>query len=264
MTIILAGACLAACLGKAADKPAPADARRPAKPAPAAVCAADGARDQDDMCIWVHPTDRTRSTVITSDKAAGRVFVYDLAGKALQSVRVGQPGNIDLRYAFALGGRTVDIVALNSRSEKIVVVFRVDTDTRRIVRVDDGKIATGSNYGGTMFRSRKTGRFYFITTAKGGTCEQYELADDGRGKVKGAKVRTFDTGYSEGAVADDQAGMIYVGQERKGVWAVGAEPTDPPKPKLVIRLGQNGLKGDVEGLAIYRRPGGKGYLLVSN
>ena len=254
-------ACVCACFGVAANKPAkPA----PRKPAPAAVCAADGSRDQDDMCIWVHPTDRARSTVITADKAANRLFVYDLAGKAIQSVPVAKPGNIDLRYAFPLGGKRVDIVALNRRSNDAIVVFKVDPDTRRIERVDNGKITTGPNYGGTLFRSPRTGKVYFITTAKGGTCEQVELAGDGRGKVKGTKVRTFNTGYSEGAVADDLTGTIYVGQERKGVWSVGGEPTDPATPKLIIRLGENGVKGDVEGLAIYRRPGGKGYLIVSN
>ena len=253
---VLAIACVWACFGVAADKPP--------KPAPASVCAADGSRDQDDMCIWVHPTDRARSTVITADKAAGKVFVYDLAGKALQAVSVAKPANIDLRYGFPLGGKTVDIVALNRRTNDAIVVFKVDPATRRIERIDNGKIATGQNYGGTLFRSPKTGKVYFITTAKGGTCEQYELADDGRGKVKGTKVRTFKTGYSEGAVADDQAGKIYVGQERKGVWVIGGEPTDPAPPKLIIRLGENGVKGDVEGLAIYRRDGGKGYLIVSN
>jgi len=260
VTTILAGACLVACFSTAATPPT----GRSGKPAPAAVCAADGSRDQDDMCIWIHPTDRAKSTVITADKAANRVFVYDLAGKALQSVRVGKPGNIDLRYGFSLGGRKVDIVALNRRSNDAIVVFKVDPATRRIERIDNGKIATGSNYGGTLFRSRKTGKVYFVTTAKGGTCEQYELADDGTGKVKGTKVRTFKTGYSEGAVGDDLTGKIYVGQERKGVWVIGGEPTDPATPKLVIRKGENGVKGDVEGLAIYRRDAGKGYLIVSN
>jgi len=257
---VLAVACVSACFIIAENR----RTDRTGRPAPTAVCAADGSRDQDDMCIWVHPTDRAGSTVITADKAANRVFVYDLAGKVLQSVSVRKPGNIDLRYGFPLAGKTVDIVTLNRRSSDAIVVFKVDPATRRIERVDNGKIATGPNYGGTLFRSPKTGKVYFVTTAKGGTCEQVELADDGRGKVKGTKVRTFQTGYSEGAVGDDRAGTIYVAQERKGVWAIGGEPTDPATPKLVIRVGANGLKGDVEGLAIYRRPGGQGYLIVSN
>jgi len=35
----------------------------------------DAARDQDDMCIWIHPTVPGRSRIVTSDKKAGRLFV---------------------------------------------------------------------------------------------------------------------------------------------------------------------------------------------
>ena len=237
-----------------------------AEPSPAVVCAGPDASDQDDMCIWIHPTDRSKSTVITADKAAGRIFVYDLAGKVIQSLKTPTPGNIDLRYNVPLGGKTVDIVAWNQRSSKsyVIVVCAVDPATRRIARVDNGKITTGQNYGGTLFRSPKTGKVYFVTTAKGGVCEQYELADDGEGKIKGTKVRAWRAGYSEGAVGDDLAGKLYIGEERKGVWLLGGEPTDPAPGTRVIRLGENGLKGEVEGLAIYRRAEGKAYLLVSN
>jgi len=233
----------------------------------AVVCAADASRDQDDMCIWVHPTDPAKSTVIAADKAAQRLFVYDLAGKVVQSVAAAKPGNIDLRYNFPLGGKTVDIVAMNRRKsgDYAIVVFKVDPATRRLERIDNGKIATGENYGGTLFRSRKTGKFYFVTAAKGGRCEQYELADGGKGKVKGTKVRTWQAGYSEGAVGDDAGGRIYIGQENKGVWELGGEPTDPAPGKLVLKVGEHGLKADVEGLAIYRLGGkAQGYLLVSN
>ena len=31
---------------------------------------ASGISDQDDMCIWIHPIDKTQSTIIASDKSA--------------------------------------------------------------------------------------------------------------------------------------------------------------------------------------------------
>jgi 3-phytase len=233
---------------------------------PAVICTSDDVRDQDDMCIWLHPTDKSLSTVITADKHAHCLFVYDLAGKVLQKTSIRGAANIDLRYGFSLAGKKVDIVALNLRSGGFrIAVFKVDPKTRKLTRVDKDDIKTSDNYGGTMFRSPKTGKFYFVTTSMPGIVEQFELSDDGGGKVKGVKVRTWKNGFSEGAVGDDIAGKIYIGQEDKGVWEIGGEPTDPTPGKLILKIGEHGLKSDVEGLAIYRFAGGKkGYLLVSN
>ena len=169
-------ACAAACFGASGSagaakvapvgeaRPAAGDRKPPARtPAAAAVCAAPGSRDQDDMCIWVHPTAPSRSTVIASDKAAGRLFVYDLAGRTVQSVKAGRPGNIDLRYGFPLGGKKVDVIAFNERKSDQIWVYAVDAATRKLRRADDGKIDTGINYGGTLYRSRKTGKLYFLS-----------------------------------------------------------------------------------------------------
>jgi hypothetical protein len=41
-------------------------------------------KDQDDMCVWVHPTAPEKSSVICSDKSANALFVYDLEGTANQ------------------------------------------------------------------------------------------------------------------------------------------------------------------------------------
>jgi 3-phytase len=65
-------------------------------------------------------------------------------------------------------------------------------------------------------------------------------------------------------VADDEAGLIYISEEAKGVWQVGGEPEDRTPGQLVIKVGEHGLTGDVEGLAIYHRPERAGYLIVSN
>lgn len=230
---------------------------------PAAVVLRDAAvRDQDDMCIWVHPTDRARSTVIASDKAAGKLFVYDLAGKTVQTVPAVKPGNIDLRYDFPLGGKKVDLVAFNQRRGDQIWVYAIDPATRTLRRVDDGRIDTTENYGGAFYRSRKTGKLYFLVTCL--RAEQYELFDNGKGKVSGRLVRRWPTGYTEGAVGDDEHGRIYLGEEDRGIWELGGEPNDPAPGKLILPVGKNGLMPDVEGLAIYPLPKGEGYLLVSN
>ena len=262
LVVVLAG-CLHVAETVHVRSAAAAAAKKAAKPvAPAVRLLDDDARDQDDMCIWVHPTAPSRSTVIASDKAAGRLFVYDLAGRTVQSVKAGRPGNIDLRYGFPLGGKKVDVIAFNERKSDQIWVYAVDAATRKLRRADDGKIDTGINYGGTLYRSRKTGKLYFLSVWR--TAKQFELRDDGAGKVAGKLVRQWQTGYSEGAAGDDEARKIYISEEGRGVWEVGGEPDDPTPGKLVIRVGQNGLRPDVEGVTIYPMPGGKGYLLVSS
>jgi 3-phytase len=233
-------------------------------PAPTVRLADPAIGDQDDMCVWVHPADPAKSVVVTSDKAANRLFVYDLDGKTIQSVGVKHPGNIDSRTGFPLAGGRVDIVAVNLRDEKRLAVFKVGPESRKLSRIDDGAIDTGENYGGCLYKSEKTGKFFAVITSYSGAVTQFELSDGG-GKVRGKKVRAWKVGgVCEGAVADDRAGKVYISEESKGVWELGGEPDDPAPGSLAIKVGENGLKGDVEGLAIFSRPEGAGYLLVSD
>ena len=46
------------------------------------------AGDADDMAIWVHPTDPSRSVLIGTDKL-GALETYDLSGRRLQTVDPG-------------------------------------------------------------------------------------------------------------------------------------------------------------------------------
>ena len=69
---------------------------------PAVICTSDDVRDQDDMCIWLHPTDKSLSTVITADKHAHCLFVYDLAGKVLQKTPIRGAANIALEASSDL------------------------------------------------------------------------------------------------------------------------------------------------------------------
>ncbi|HYM82217.1 MAG TPA: phytase [Candidatus Limnocylindria bacterium] len=222
--------------------------------------------DQDDMCIWVHPKERALSTVITSDKTAGKLFVYDLQGRTIQVLPVrGKPGNIDLRYGFPLAGARVDIVAFNDRRLRTIEVYRVDPNTRRLHRVDDGAIATGANYGLCLYRSARSGNFFAFSTAENGTIGQYRLRDEG-GKVAASRVRTWDLGgQTEGCVCDDETGIAYFGEEDAGIWKIGAEPGQVVKPAPVAKVGDaSGLTADVEGLTLYLAAGGRGYLIASS
>jgi len=223
--------------------------------------------DQDDMCIWVHPERPELSVIVTSDKTAELLFVYDLEGKTLQEIPVeGQPGNIDLRYGFPLGGKTVDIVAYNDRSGNGIRVYAVDPATRLLARVDDGNITTGPNYGFALYRSPKSGTFYAFTVAEEATggAEQYALTDDGKGRITGKQVRAWAQPKSEGCVADDETGRLYIGEEEGGIWALGAEPDDPAPGAIIVPVTAQGISPDIEGLTILYGADGAGYLIASS
>lgn len=231
---------------------------------PAMQCSDIASADQDDMCIWIHPVEPQQSAIIISDKKANSIILYDLEGKTIQTVPVKHPGNIDIRYDFPFGGGKTDIIAFNLRDESRIAIYKIDPKTRKIERIDNEQIQTGHNYGGTLYHSSKTGKFYFITTSDEGNIEQYELSDDNAGKVKGVKVRSWTIGKTEAAVADDEKGQLYLAEEQKGIWKLGAEPDSPTPGKLIDTIGSNGLTGDMEGVAIYYLPGGDGYLIASN
>lgn len=68
----------------------------------------------DDPAIWIHPSNPALSTIIGTDKQGG-IAVYDLDGRQLQYVTLGDINNVDLRYNVPLGGRRVALVAATNR-----------------------------------------------------------------------------------------------------------------------------------------------------
>jgi 3-phytase len=218
----------------------------------------------DDPAIWVHPSNPALSTVIGTDKKGG-LAVYNLNGEQIQYLPDGRMNNVDIRAGFPLGGRLVALVAASNRNNSIAL-YRVNPTTRRLENVAARVIATGAGYGACMYRSPTTGKFYYFANSEQGEVEQWELFATSAGKVDAAKVREFDAGsQTEGCVADDLLGHLYIGEEAKGIWKYGAEPSTGQTRTQVDTTGSSGqLAADVEGLAIYDTGGGRGYLIASS
>ncbi|MCP4582736.1 MAG: phytase [candidate division Zixibacteria bacterium] len=236
----------------------------------------ESALDQDDMCIWVNSVDSSKSLVITSDKDAGKIFVYDLNGKTMQIISNPKPGNIDVRYGFPFQDKLVDIVVANQRKGGWlrylgvegfkIIVYMVDHLERQLIRIDDGSIITDKPTGGTLYHNPTSDKFYFIKTSEedDGTVEQFKLYDNGEGSVMGTKVREWILPGCEGAVADDENQVLFIAQEDVGIWKFGAEPMDSNSGQLIAKVGDNGLADDVEGLAIFKTGKHDGYLVASS
>ena len=87
-----------------------------------------------------------------------------------------------------------------------------------------------------------------------------------QGRLPQRARRAFEVESStEGCVANDELGYVYVGEEKGGIWKYGAEPKDDAGRMQVDHTGAGGqLAADVEGLAIVYGPGSTGYLIASS
>ena len=129
-----------------------------------------------------------------------------------------------------------------------------------------GTLAPGFGpYGLAMYRSKATGKYYVFVTDNSGTLQQWELYDDGTGKVAGRKVRQLDVGTTtEGCVADDETGAFYIAEEDVAIWRYGAEPGAGTARTKVDGIDGGRLAADIEGLTIYYAANGRGYLVASS
>jgi 3-phytase len=226
----------------------------------------------DDAAIWVNPSDPARSTIIGTHKLGG-ITVYDLAGTQLQYRDENATyNNVDLRTDFPLGDQRVALVAASDRTRyytsdrtqyhRRIVLYSVDpasgtlTDPVGTIRADF------EPYGLCMYRSQTSGSFYVFVTGRNpvgdldGYVEQWELSDNGRGQIDAEKVRSFGVGsLTEGCVADDEMGHLYLAEEDVGIWKYPAEPNEELDRLLVDAAGPEGhLVADVEGLGDRVRP----------
>lgn len=230
---------------------------------------ASGASDQDDMAIWIHPSDTTKSLIISSDKVANKIFVYKLDGTLSQpAISVGEPGNIDIRYGFNLGGQNVDIVAFNERTTRKILVYKINAAGTGIEKVDNGNILNtlSPNYGFGLYKDQSTGKLYAITTQdNGGKIEQFELVASGSQVIKGTTTRAWTVGgQSEGVVVDDATRTIFLAEEGAGVWKLGAGMGDPT-PGTKIKTSGGNYNPDMEGITIYHAGNnGAGYVILSS
>lgn len=222
----------------------------------------------DDSAIWVDPDDPRNSVVVADNKADdGGIGVFGMDGKLIDFRPDGKIGNVDLRAGFSLSGRSEVLIAGNNRTGDTLALWSLDTVSRKLKEVHAGSIATvAPNYGACMYHSRASGSFYaFVTPAESGPIQQFELRDNGKGKVEAKLVRSLDIGSTaEGCVADDELAHLYVGEEDVAVWKYGAEPGGGTDRIAVDSVEGGRLAADIEGLAIAYGADGSGHLFVSS
>jgi len=123
-----------------------------------------------------------------------------------------------------------------------------------------------------LYRRPRDGALFAIVGGKSGPAQgylaQYRLEDDGTGHVKMTLVRMFGA-YSgkkeiEAIAVDPELGYVYYSDETVGVRKYAADPDAPEANVELALFGTTGFASDHEGISIYRRRDGTGYVLVSD
>ena len=221
----------------------------------------------DDPAIWVNKINQGESVIFGTDKKGG-LAAYKLDGTELSYYHTGNMNNCDIRYEIKVNGGNADILAASNRTHHSLSIFRIrpggklDSLHNRIIKSE----MTDEVYGLCMYKSPETGKFYVFMNSKAGEVEQWELISLEH-RIDAKLVRSFNLEtQTEGMVADDENGIIYIGCEVKGIYKFNAEPDGSNEATFIENSSENNknIKYDLEGLALYNTENGEGYLLASS
>ncbi len=220
----------------------------------------------DDPAIWRNAADPAKSLIIGTDKRAG-IHVYDLAGKSVSFTPSARLNNVDLRADVMLGGEKVVLVAASDRADDAnakMALFRLDTAAGKLLPLATLPVGSGEAYGMCLWQRKSDAALFAFVVLKDGRIDQ--LALDLTGAVPTAKVvRSMKLAtQSEGCVADDRTGILYVAEEDSGVWTFAADPAGDTTPKTFTKVDKQNLFDDAEGLALAPAGDTGGYLVVSS
>ncbi len=232
--------------------------------------------DSDDPAIWINEKHINSSIVLGTDKDKlnGGVYVFDLKGK-IDSTRskfnLKRVNNIDIANHFNYQNKDIAIAVATERDNHAIRVFSIPS----MEFIDNGGIKVFTDdtanlpMGIALYTDPTNKLVYAIVGRKEGPKEGYlyqYLLYDSSGLINAQLVRKFGA-YSakkeiESIAVDNELGYVYYSDEQFGIRKYYAHP-DSSNKELAI-FGQNQFKEDNEGISIYKKPDGKGYLLVSN
>ncbi|WP_186755066.1 phytase [Echinicola salinicaeni] len=235
--------------------------------------------DTDDPALWINPMDPAKSLIIGTDKDAdGALYVFDLKGKAIDSLivrNIQRPNNVDVGYGLKLGDRTVDFAVTGERMTSKLRFFslpdmkEMHADGIEIFHNEDGP-EYRDLMGVATYQNPKNGKQYVIAGRKNGPQDgtylwQYEIKSL-EGKLSLDLVRKFGdfSGKKEieAIAVDNELGYIYYSDEGVGVRKYHADP-EKGNEQLAL-FATDGFTKDHEGISLYKLDSQSGYILVSD
>ncbi len=236
-----------------------------------------------DAAIWMNSADPNKSLVFASDRtqAMGRLYSYDLSGQNLQSSNLlMQPGLVDVKTGFMLGGQTLDLVAVAEAGAALIRIYSIDRASGQLTDItgftDVFKDRTGDSavpVGVALYRRASDNLGFVVVSPRSGPMTdylyQYRL-DYVAGKINLTYARRFGEFSTittpgdadvKGILVDDAAGYLYYTDKSFGIRKYLADPDAPNANTELTVFGQSEFAGDRNGLALYEKADGSGYLL---
>lgn len=212
----------------------------------------------DDPAIWYFADVPMKSVIIGTDKKSG-LNLYDLSGKQLQHLPVGRLNNVDVRTHWHTPNGTLFLAAATNRTSRTIDVFKLDNVSRSASPLAKLPSSLNDLYGLCLYHNDST--LDILANDTDGNYERHRLSFDGS-VLNSEVVETFSVpSQPEGCVADDENGVLYYGEENKGIWKRSLIGTGNPS----IRIAEVGgkVKDDIEGMALFDVDDDR-YLVVSS
>lgn len=217
----------------------------------------------DDPAIWRNPANPAASLVVGTDKKGG-LYVYDLKGAQKSFLAARGLNNVDL--VELPGGQVLAIAS--DRSDLAMgqlFIARLDTATGKLAFVTRVAVGPGEGYGVCGGDVEADGSFTVYSAFKSGAIYRTGLQFIGGELADQTELLNSVPTQTEGCIYDKRTGMLYIGEEDVGIWAMpGFGQGGAEDRKLVAPIDNNMLVADVEGLAIAPEGGDGGYLVASS
>lgn len=157
----------------------------------------------------------------------------------------------------------MDLVAASRRVDSTIAFYAISAEGIR--QVEGTPVKLEDPYGFCLGQDPYQNKTYAFNVGKNGVVEQFELSSNDSGKVSGKRIRVWRmASQGEGCVADDSLGILWVGEEGKGLWKMNFAQLADTSRVLVDSIAAGRLRADVEGVALYAPSKGPGYVLVSS
>lgn len=218
----------------------------------------------DDPAIWFNAVQPEKSVIVGTDKKSG-LYTYTLEGEEIAFLPLGRVNNVDIREQSVIGNDTLTIVSASNRTNNSISILELDSlgKLKELKVVSEGLM--DDVYGYCMYQNEE-GVPYFILNSKDGSINIYTLSLQEKGNTLHLERSLKVGSQPEGMVADDETGILYIGEEAKGVWKVDLK-NDQSKLQFIASTSiQNNefLVADVEGIALYKTGVKSGYLVASS
>lgn len=221
----------------------------------------------DDPAIWRNPADPAKSLIVASDKKAG-LYVYGLDGAQRQFLPAPRLNNVDLRGEVSIAAVNEVLVAASDRSDPaqaVLALFALSPGSGVLRPLGKLPAGDGEAYGICLYRRAADQALFAFLVHKSGRIVQLAL-DLAAAQPRATIVRELKlASQSEGCVADDRNGRLYVAEEDVGIWRFDADPASSAQAASFARADGRMLVADVEGLALAPGAGrDDGYLIASS